>query len=166
MKRLIAAAFCAAVLTPAAALAADTYEIMGKDGKKIGDVTLNEGPEGVLMAVTIQPGGLTPGKHGLHFHENGDCSDVGKFEKSGKHAGHGDGEHGLLNPDGPEPGDLPNIFAFSDGSANAEFFTEEMELEDLKEDNGSALLVHEKEDDQKSQPIGNAGARVACAVIK
>lgn len=166
MKRLIAAALCAAALTPAAALAADTYEIMGKDGKKIGEATLNEGPEGVLMAVAIQPGGLTPGKHGLHFHQTGDCSDVGKFEKSGKHAGHGDGEHGLLNPDGPEPGDLPNIVAFSDGSASAEFFTTLIDLDDLKEDDGSALLIHANADDQKSQPIGGAGGRVACAVIK
>lgn len=166
MNRIFAAALCAAVLSPAAALAADTYEILGKDGKKIGDVTLAKAPPGVLIDIEVQPGGLTAGKHGLHFHETADCSDVGQYKKSGAHAGHAEGKHGLLNPNGPEPGDLPNLIALPDGSAQAELFTNLIKLDGLKDQNGSALIIHADKDDHVSQPIGKAGDRVACAAIK
>jgi Cu/Zn superoxide dismutase len=81
----------------------------------------------------------------------------------------GDAQHGLLNPEGPEEGDLPNIHAAADGSANAELSSESIMLmgpQGLKDSDGSALVIHASEDDHLSQPIGNAGARVACAVIK
>ncbi|WP_020178992.1 superoxide dismutase family protein [Methylopila sp. M107] len=166
MKRIIAAALCAAALSPAAALAADTYEIAGKDGKKIGELTLTAAPHGVLIDIEVQPGSLTAGKHGLHFHETADCSDVGQYKKSGSHAGHGEGKHGLLNPNGPEPGDLPNLIALSDGSAQAGLYSGLIKLDDLKAENGSALIIHADKDDHISQPIGKAGDRVACAAIK
>lgn len=166
MKRLIAAALCATALAPAAAFAAETYEIVGNDGKKIGEAALTASPHGTLLGVKVEAGGLKPGKHGLHFHEKADCSDMAKFEKSGKHAGHGEGKHGLLNPNGPEPGDLPNLVAEADGSAEAEFFTQLVKLDELKDADGSALLIHADADDQMSQPIGKAGARVACAMVK
>jgi Cu-Zn family superoxide dismutase len=78
-------------------------------------------------------------------------------------------EHGLLNPDGPDMGDLSNIYANADGSANAEVSSESILLsgeEALRDKDGAALVIHANEDDHTSQPIGNAGDRVACAVIK
>lgn len=166
MTRTIAAALLAAALSPAVALAADTYEILGKDGKKIGDLTLMAAPAGALLEIEIAPGALSAGKHGLHFHETADCSDVGQYKKSGSHAGHAEDKHGLLNPNGPEPGDLPNLVVAADGSAKVELFTGLIKLDQLKDENGSALIIHAKPDDHTSQPIGGAGDRIACAAIK
>ncbi|MFD1703543.1 superoxide dismutase family protein [Methylopila henanensis] len=168
MRRSLAAAGLSAALAlgSSAALAADTYEILGKDGKRIGEVTLTGSPHGVLIDLEIAAGSLPAGKRGMHFHENADCSDAGEYKKSGSHAGHGEGKHGLLNPNGPEPGDLPNLIVLPDGSAQAALFTSLIKLDELKADNGSALVIHAEKDDHTSQPIGNAGARVACAAIK
>lgn len=165
MKRILAAAALAAIL-PAGAFAAETYEIMGKDGKQVGTAVLTPAPQGLLLDVAVSAGGLTAGEHGLHFHEKGDCSDAGQYKKSGSHAGHAEGKHGLLNPNGPEPGDLPNIVAAEDGSAKAQFFTQLIKLDQLKDEDGGALIIHAQKDDHVSQPIGKAGDRVACAAIK
>lgn len=162
-----AAGLCAAlVASPLAAQTADTFEILGKDGKRVGEVTLTASPHGTLIDLEVAPGSLPAGKHGMHFHETADCSDIGEYKKSGSHAGHGEGKHGLLNPNGPEPGDLPNLIVLSDGSAQAALFTSFIKLDGLKDANGSALIIHADKDDHMSQPIGNAGARVACAAIK
>lgn len=156
---------------PAVAQNVQTFEgaLVGPKGDTIGKVAIRGGKEATVVRITINAGGLTPGWHGTHFHEVGDCSDPGKFQLSKGHVNHGDDKHGLLNPDGPDDGDLPNIFANADGSANAELSTEEVRLDGekgLRDKDGSALVIHANEDDHTSQPIGNAGARVACVVIK
>ena len=115
--------------------------------------------------MTINPGGLEPGWHGLHLHQVGDCSDFGVFTNSGGHVGKVEGGHGLLNPAGPEGGDIPNIWAGADGSAGYETFTTLTTGAELLDENGSAIIIHTGEDDHLSQPIGGAGARVACAVL-
>ncbi len=79
--------------------------------------------------------------------------------------------HGLLNPAANETGDLPNLYAAADGTAMAEIFTPSVSLSvadraPLLDADGSALVIHAAPDDHTSQPIGGAGARVACAVIK
>jgi Cu-Zn family superoxide dismutase len=97
---------------------------------------------------------------------------MAKFQNSKGHVNHDDSKHGLLNPEGPDEGDLPNIFAASDGSVNAEVSTLLIGLRardqepGLLDADGSALVIHANEDDHMSQPIGGAGDRVACAVIK
>lgn len=155
---------------PALAQDVQTFEgqIVGAKGEPIGKVAIRSGKEAAVVRITIGAGGLTPGWHGAHFHEVGDCSDTGKFQLSKGHVNHGDDKHGLLNPDGPDDGDLPNIFANADGSVNAEVSTE-LRLggdKGLRDKDGSALVIHASEDDHTSQPIGNAGARVGCVVIK
>jgi Cu-Zn family superoxide dismutase len=82
---------------------------------------------------------------------------------------HDNSKHGLLNSDGPDSGDLPNIYAAADGSVNAELSSESVILtgeDGLLDGDGSALVIHANEDDHASQPIGNAGPRIACAAIK
>ena len=163
-----------ALAAPAAAFAqqspVQTHEaqIIGTKGDPIGRVTLRGGPHVTVVRLAINAGGLTPGWHGIHFHAVGDCSDPGKFELSKGHVNHENSKHGLLNPDGPDEGDLPNIYANADGSANAEVVTDLLLTgnESLKDADGSALVIHANEDDHSTQPIGNAGARVGCAVIK
>ena len=142
--------------------------IVGSNGERIGTTTVRGGPNASVVRLTITAGGLTPGWHGIHFHAVGDCSDVGTFERSKGHVNHEGKQHGLLNPEGPHEGDLPNIYASADGSANAEV-SADIPLtgsEGLMDADGAALIIHANEDDHVSQPIGNAGARVACAVIK
>ena len=76
-----------------------------------------------------------------------------------------DKQHGLLNPDGPDNGDLPNIYAAADGTVQAELFTTRAGPDLLMDDDGSAIVVHENRDDHITQPIGGAGGRVACGVL-
>jgi Cu-Zn family superoxide dismutase len=173
MTRILIAALAAAGLA-APALSqqgVQTFEgaIMGAKGDNIGKITIRGGENATVVRITINAGGLTPGWHGIHFHQIGDCSDAGKYELSKGHVNHDDAKHGLLNSDGPDQGDLPNIYANADGSVNAEVGSESILLtgdEGLRDKDGSALVIHANEDDHTSQPIGNAGARVACAVIK
>jgi len=141
-------------------------EIVSGDGDVIGALNILDGPNGVLLEATINPGGLAPGWHGLHLHQVGDCSDIGTFKLSGGHVGKVENGHGLLNPKGPEGGDLPNIWAAADGSAGYEAFSTLTTGADLADEDGAALIIHINRDDHMTQPIGGAGPRVACAVIK
>ncbi len=149
-----------------------TSEIIGAEGKAIGSVTLQQGTGGVLMTVELNDGALTAGWHGIHFHAHGTCSDVGEFKLSGGHVGKKPGAHGLLNPEGPEFGDLPNIYIPEGSDAKAQFFSAGLTLasgsdgEALLDADGSALVIHAQLDDHITQPIGGAGARVACAVLQ
>ncbi len=139
--------------------------IIGDSGEEIGTVELVEGPNGVLMTVTLVDASLAEGWHGLHVHAVGDCSDTGDFKRSGGHLGKVEGGHGLLNPEGPEKGDLPNIHVDANGAAAAQIFSSLFSFGDIQDQDGAALIMHESLDDHMSQPIGGAGARVGCAVL-
>lgn len=147
-----------------------TYEgqISNNKGEPIGQIAIRDGASALVMRVTIKAGGLPPGWHGIHFHAVGDCSDIAKFEKSKAHVNHDQAKHGLLNAEGPDEGDLPNVYANSDGSVNAEVSSDTPLSGEggLKDEDGAALVIHVNEDDHNTQPIGGAGARIACAVIK
>ena len=172
MRYVLAAVFAtlaASVASAQDAPANPRIELKNSAGAAIGSATLAEGPSGVLLRLEVK--GLTPGWHGLHFHEKGDCS-KSDFTSAGGHV-HGKPTmvHGLLNPDANEAGDLPNLYAAADGTAQAEVFSSFVSLsgkagrEALQDKDGSALVIHAAADDHKTQPIGGAGARVACAVI-
>lgn len=143
-----------------------TADMIGSSGQTIGNANLLDGPNGIVLRIELEKGALTPGWHGLHLHTVGDCSDIGTFKASGGHVGKIDGGHGLLNPKGPEAGDIPNIWAAEDGSAGYEAFTRLTSMAELSDDDGAAILIHEGPDDHMTQPIGGAGGRVACGVIK
>ena len=140
--------------------------IIGSTGREIGKANLIGGPNGIMVRVELGPGSLTPGWHGIHFHQIGDCSDVGVFKRSGGHMGLIEGGHGLLNPIGPESGDIPNIWAHSNGQAGYEIFTSFATMAEIFDEDGTAIVIHANEDDHISQPIGGAGPRVACGVLK
>lgn len=143
-----------------------TGEVTGASGNDIGTWNMLDGPNGILFQVVINEGGLAPGWHGLHLHQVGDCSDTGVFKKSGGHVGKVEGGHGLLNPAGPEGGDLPNIWASDNGAAGYEAFITLTDMASLNDEDGAALIIHQNRDDHLTQPIGGAGPRVACAVIR
>ena len=141
--------------------------IIDMGGAEIGTATLRQGPTGVLMHIRVSE--LTPGAHGLHLHSHGVCEPGTGFKTAKGHVGLVEGGHGLLNPKGPEPGDLPNIFVGADGIGEMEAFTTLVSLVDgphnLLDADGSTFVIHENPDDHVSQPIGGAGTRVACGEI-
>lgn len=141
--------------------------IINIDGEEIGTASLRQGPAGVLLHIRVS--GLTPGAHGLHLHSHGVCEPGEGFRTAKGHVGLIEGGHGLLNPQGPEPGDLPNIFVGADGIGEMEAFTTFVSLTDgpnnLLDADGSTFVIHENPDDHLTQPIGGSGARVACGEI-
>ncbi len=143
-----------------------TASITGKAGDEIGQVRLIEGPNGVILRAEFAATALPSGWHGLHLHQVGDCTDLGVFKRSGGHVGKIEGGHGLLNPKGPESGDMPNLYIGPDGGGAMEALLLIESVNTLLDADGSALIVHEKADDHITQPIGGAGARIACAVIQ
>lgn len=154
---------------PAGAAEIRATQVIGASGAPIGQLMATASPHGVLLKVTIAPGGLTPGAHGMHLHAVGDCSDVGVFKKSKGHINVGGKAHGLLNPAGPDDADLPNLYVAADGSAIAEVFNPRVRLLSgepaLLDEDGSALVIHANADDHLTQPIGGAGPRVGCAAL-
>lgn len=140
-----------------------TAELIGTGGETLGEATLTQGPSGVLIHLRVE--GLAPGKHGLHLHSNGSCDTETGFKSAEGHVGKTEGGHGLLNMDGPEPGDLPNIFVAESGTGEMEAYTTLVTVEELTDEDGSAFIIHEAGDDHVSQPIGGAGERVACGTI-
>ena len=168
--RLIAitVAMLAAAVAPPLASAADMAgaDIVNTDGAVIGKATFEQTPTGVLMSVDVA--GLPPGGHGIHLHAAGSCTP--NFKAATGHINPNKLKHGLRNPEGPDNGDLPNLFAAADGTAKAEFFTTLVsvaggEMPALLDEDGSAVIIHENPDDHMTQPIGGSGGRIGCGVI-
>ena len=117
----------------------------------------------------ISVSGLAPGEHGMHIHETGACTPP-SFESAGGHFNPASRQHGILNPEGPHAGDLPNLVVKADGSADT---TVAVSASLLSEGTGSmiggesrAFVIHADPDDQRTDPSGNSGARVVCGVIE
>ena len=144
--------------------------LLDRDGESIGEVHFFQGESGLLVRLQLQ--GLPPGPKAIHIHGTGECSDhCDGFMASGGHLNPDGRAHGLLNADGPDAGDLPNFFVHENGMAWAEFFTQLASLDGqygatIFDDDGAAIVIHENPDDHHSQPIGGAGARIACGVIE
>lgn len=155
----------AAARKSAAPLAAQA-DLKDPKGETIGTVSFLQLEEGVK--VSIEASKLSPGQHGIHFHESGKCEGP-DFKSAGGHFNPAKKEHGLENPAGAHAGDLPNLVADAEGRARAEFTTERATLaageNSLLKEGGTSVVIHAKSDDQKSQPAGAAGDRVACGVI-
>lgn len=142
-------------------------DLKDADGQTTGTAELSETKEGVKVHVKAE--GLSPGKHGIHFHEKGVCEGP-DFKSAGGHFNPTGKEHGLEMSGGPHAGDLPNLEVEEDGTVDDEFTTklvtlEEGEKNSLLQDGGTALVIHDGEDDGESQPSGDSGDRVACGVI-
>lgn len=121
---------------------------------------------GDMVRVSGEVSGLKPGsEHGFHIHEKGDCSSGdgmstgGHFNPTGAvHGRHGHGAH--------HTGDLPSLRADGNGVATVKFESRTISLTGGATDIvGRGLIVHASPDDYTTQPTGNAGARLACAVI-
>ena len=146
-----------------------TAALKTADGSDAGVVTAFEGPLGLILRVEGK--GWPAGWHGVHLHAVGTCEGPG-FTTAGGHVNHAENArpHGLLNKSGgPDLGDLQNVHAAADGSAIADVYLAWEGLDAKESDfidaNGLSFLVHANADDYVSQPIGGAGARIACGVF-
>jgi len=149
------------------AAAAGTF--IDASGTELGSVTLTQGDGAVSVIGDVM--GIAPGEHGFHFHQTGDCDSSTAFESAGAHFNPNGHQHGLENPQGPHAGDLLNITASDQGMAMIDVSTDTMSLwqDDpayIFDADGTALVIHAAPDDQSSDPSGNSGDRIACAVIE
>lgn len=139
--------------------------LIGRDGNDTGSVVLRDTPGGGML-VRIAISGLSEGWHGIHLHKVADCSDNDAgFKASGGHINPTGAAHGLLNEDGPEAADMPNIHAGANGVAVAEIYNPMLSLQQAADADGFAIVIHASPDDHLTQPIGGAGERLACAAI-
>jgi superoxide dismutase, Cu-Zn family len=150
---------CAAIDVP---VAAPPVSLINTSGQTIGTVSLAQTSGGVTLA--IRASGIPHGLHGLHVHAVGRC-DPPIFESSGAHRNPAGREHGFNNPRGPHAGDLPNITASSTGVVSETVVLAGASMAQLADGDGSALVVHTNADDYVTDPSGNSGGRIACAVL-
>ena len=130
-----------------------------------GNVTFTQKGDKVVVAAKVS--GLKPNQeHGFHVHEKGDCSSGDGMSASG-HFNPKGSPHGHYSTQGRHAGDMPNLKADAYGNAN---MTAELDIVTVSDGQtsvlGRGLIVHAQPDDYKSQPVGNAGPRMACAVIQ
>ena len=131
-------------------------------GKVHGVVTFTKAAEGMRIVADVT--GLTPGKHGFHIHEYGDCS-APDGKSTGGHFNPTGAPHAAPTSPQRHEGDMGNLEADSSGKAHLDLMDQMMTMSGDKSIIGRAIIVHEKADDLHSQPSGDAGGRVACGVI-
>ncbi len=136
-------------------------------GTDVGTATFEPVKGGVQIAVSVA--GLPPGKHGFHLHAAGKCEPP-DFKSAGPHLNPTGKQHGHKNPQGAHAGDLPNLTVGKDGKGKATYTAKGVTLGEgpasLLGPEGTALVVHADPDDEKTDPAGNAGARIACGVVE
>jgi superoxide dismutase, Cu-Zn family len=158
--------FLLTVLMGGEALAqAAEAELLDAEGASIGTVTLTEMARGVH--ISAEASGLPAGVHAFHIHAVGICEPP--FTSAGGHFNPTEEQHGWNNPQGYHAGDLPNVHVGEDGGLAIEYLTDAVTLGEgetsLFDADGSALVLHQGTDDYQTDPTGNAGDRIACAVI-
>ncbi len=144
-----------------------TGEFISFDGRKVGEARLTQTANGVHVHAEFAS--IAPGVHGLHIHAVGLCDAPGFTTASG-HFNPATKKHGFKNPEGHHAGDLPNVSIPLSGGARVDTTTTDVTLAagagSLLDADGSALVLHDSPDDYATDPSGNSGRRIACAVIK
>lgn len=141
-------------------------QMVGSDEADHGTVRLIDTPNGLLLELDLK--GLPEGIHAFHFHETGDCE--GEFHSAGGHFNPKDKKHGIKAAEGMHDGDLPNIHVRADGTVRVDVFAPQLHLANgphpLLDEDGAAIIIHAGADDYISDPTGDAGARLACGVVR
>jgi Cu-Zn family superoxide dismutase len=161
-----------ALLLPLPAWAAQkahaVARLQGLDGKALGTADFAAVNRGVLITLDLHD--LPPGPHGVHLHVSGNCDAKSGFTRAGPILSITPGkQHGYLAEGGPEAGDLPNQWADDQGRLHASMVTTGFSLGNGKRSifdrDGVAIIVDQRGDDYRTQPLGNAGNRIACGVV-
>lgn len=173
MKSIVSVVLAFILAAAAGPAAAQTAPQTGKaafksaDGKDVGTAELVQTPAGVLVRLSVND--LPPGEHAFHIHGVGKCEPP--FASAGGHFNPAGRKHGMMAADGPHAGDMPNLHIPANGALVVEVLNPAVTLEKGKPNSlfgpdGTALIVHAGKDDYKTDPTGDAGGRIACAVVR
>jgi Cu-Zn family superoxide dismutase len=141
-------------------------DIFTAQGQQVGTAVFTQKPNGVQLE--LKASNLPSGVHGFHIHNVGKC-DAPDFKTAGPHFNPEGKQHGWENPQGHHMGDLQNLKVGPNGKASVKFLIQGATLgegaDSLFHPGGTALVIHAAADDGKTDPAGNAGARIACGMI-